>query len=195
VFLTANGQVKLGDFGVARDLRSLELTDAGLTVGTYAYMAPELVRGERNITGQLDLYALGCLMVEMLTGHPPYLGDNFAAIFEQHLHADPPQLRSLGIDCPEKLDALIQQLLAKSPEDRPFNARSVQGVLGELCQETLPAASEQDLPAVAARPIQQMLARRIRRAREPREVSWTALGILGVGVIAAIVAMVLFWPD
>ena len=60
IYVTKQGPLKLGDFGIARDVHSLELTDTGLTVGTYWYMSPELVRGEREITGKSDLYALGC---------------------------------------------------------------------------------------------------------------------------------------
>ena len=174
VFLTEDGQIKLGDFGIARDLHSADLTDAGLTVGTYAYMAPELVRGVRDISGQVDLYALGCVLFEMLTGRTPYEGDNFAALFEQHLHAKPPHVREEGVNCPEALDALIVQLLAKSPEDRPFNARSVEGALGELCQVALPASSTgqgPDRAAVAVRPIQLSLVERIRHSQPPREIS------------------------
>ena len=194
VFLTQEGQLKLGDFGIARDLRSVDLTDAGLTVGTYAYMAPELVRGRREITGQVDLYALGCLLFEMMTGRTPYVGDNFAAIFEQHLHAAPPHVRQHGINCPPKFDELIVQLLAKSPEDRPFNARAVQGVLGELCQDALPglpAGHGPDRAAAAVRPIQLSLVERIKHSRQPRQVSWKAFMVLSLSVLALIVAIVL----
>ena len=76
VFVTKSGELKLGDFGIARDTHMQDLTEAGLTVGTYSYMAPELVRGERAISGQVDLYALGCLLYELLVGNPPFQGDN-----------------------------------------------------------------------------------------------------------------------
>ncbi len=194
VFLTPDGQMKLGDFGIARDLRAADLTDAGLTVGTYAYMAPELVRGQRDISGQVDLYALGCLLFEMLTGRTPYLGDNFAQLFEQHLHAAPPRVRDFGVICPPQLEALIVQLLAKSPEDRPFNARSVQGALGEMCQDSLstpPEGEGPDRAALKVRPIQRTLTERIRRSQAPREVSWSAFALLSLAVLVLIVALAL----
>jgi serine/threonine protein kinase len=195
VFLTENGQLKLGDFGVARDLRETHLTDVGLTVGTYAYMAPELIRGQREITGQVDLYALGCLLYEMLTGRTPYVGDNFAQIFEQHLNSKPIPLADLGIDCPPAMEQLIQQLLAKSPDDRPFNARTVQGILGEMCErpdKTSDGADEHDRAAMDVHPIQLSLMHRIKNSQESRDVSWRTVAVLGIGIIAAIVVVIVY---
>ncbi|WP_413432085.1 serine/threonine protein kinase [Crateriforma spongiae] len=132
LFLTTDAVVKLGDFGIARDLHSADLTSSGLTVGTHAYMSPEQITGDALISGKTDLYALGCCVMEMLTGRKPFLGENFAQLFEQHLRAAPPRARDLVGDCPPELDEVINELLAKDPEDRPFNARSVQGVMLEI---------------------------------------------------------------
>ncbi|MCA9149147.1 MAG: serine/threonine protein kinase [Planctomycetales bacterium] len=195
VFFTVDGQTKLGDFGIARDLRANDLTDAGLTVGTYAYMAPELVRGSRDITGQVDLYALGCVLFEMLTGRTPYVGDNFAAIFDQHLTAEPPRVRAFGVECPVELEKLIVQLLAKNPDDRPFNARTIQGILGELIADMPREESDlrgRDRAASAVKPIQVRLRDRILSGQNARDISWKTLGLVGLGVLAAIVLMFLF---
>ena len=135
LFLAKSGKLKLGDFGIARDTKANDLTADRLTVGTYAYMSPEQICGERDITGKTDLYALGCLLYEMLTGHAPYLGDTFPQLFEQHLKADPPSVRDSVKDCPEALDQLIRALLAKDPEQRPFNARTVQGRLLQMLEQ------------------------------------------------------------
>lgn len=132
LFLTRDAQVKLGDFGIARDQHSADLTNQGLTVGTHAYMAPEQITGDANITGQVDLYALGCCLFEMLSGRKVFLGENFAQLFEQHLRSAPPRARSFVSDIPEELDEIIDRCLQKSPEERPFNARSVQGVMNEI---------------------------------------------------------------
>jgi serine/threonine protein kinase len=194
VFFTHDGQMKLGDFGIARDLRAHDLTDAGLTVGTYAYMAPELVRGQREITGQVDLYALGCVLFEMLTGRTPYVGDNFASIFDQHLTAQPPHAGDFGARCPDEIERLIVQLLAKSPEDRPFNARAVQGVLGELLTTEMsndPHSTANDRAAASVHPIRLRLRDRIRQARDTRDVSWRTLGVVSLGLLALIVVMFL----
>lgn len=195
VFVTETGHLKLGDFGIARDTHSADLTEAGLTVGTYSYMAPELVRGERAITGQVDLYALGCLMFELMTGKPPYQGDNFAQIFDQHLNSTPPSILDYGIECPPELDDLIQQLLAKDPLERPFNARSVQGFLSHLLdpdeQQAGTEATADDRRAHEVSPARQMLSARVSEQFVVRqEVTWTKL-IWCMIAIAAIVSVAL----
>jgi serine/threonine protein kinase len=131
LFFGADGRIILGDFGVARDLHDADISDHGVTVGTYAYMSPEQIRADYQITGQSDLYALGCVLYEMLAGRPPYSGANFAQLLDQHLNAKPKGLRAQGVDCPEWLEELVMQLLEKEPHRRPFNARSVQGRLRE----------------------------------------------------------------
>lgn len=195
VFITKTGELKLGDFGIARDTQAQDITEAGLTVGTYSYMAPELVRGEREITGQVDLYALGCLLFELLVGHPPYRGDNFAQIFDQHLKSEPPSVHAFGVDCPDALEELIRQLLAKTPQERPFNARAVQGILGGLLD---PAAgkvdsAEPDRRADEVSAAQQMLSERVATPFvSRRDVSWMQLAICLMGItIVILVAMLL----
>ncbi|MEM9367814.1 MAG: serine/threonine-protein kinase [Planctomycetota bacterium] len=132
LFLTRDAQVKLGDFGIARDLHDSDLTEQGLTVGTHAYMAPEQITGDRVLSGHVDLYALGCVLFEMLTKRKVFLGDNFAQLFEQHLKEEPPSVLDFIPDCPPELDEVIRQCLAKAPESRPFNARAVQGVMIQI---------------------------------------------------------------
>jgi serine/threonine protein kinase len=196
VYLKRDGNLKLGDFGIARDTLSVDLTDIGLTVGTYYYMSPELVRGAREISGKSDLYALGCVLFELLTGRPPYQGDNFAQIFEQHLHATPPDVRQL-CDCPKALQKLISELLAKSPDDRPFNARTVQGVLTELLDqqglEVEPAiASSADRSASSVKRAQLSLASRIQVVTSERVVAWWQLLLILAGIVLAVFAATLF---
>ncbi len=197
VYLSEEGQLKIGDFGIAKDLTETDITDAGMTVGTYLYMAPELIRGEKEITGQIDLYALGCLLFELLSGQPPYPGDNFAAIFEQHLHAPPPSLRQRGVSCPPELETLIVRLLAKDPNDRPFNAREVQGVLTELltARSLDPSLTVDDQAAASVVPVRATLAERLRLTRTTRDVPWWKVSALCIALTVAIGLMILFAAD
>jgi serine/threonine protein kinase len=135
LFFGADGRIILGDFGIARDTLDPDSTDAGKAVGTYAYMSPEQICADRMITGKSDLYSLGCVLYEMLTGKPPFSGENFAQIWDQHLHAAPRELREQEIECPEWLEQLVTQLLEKEPHKRPFNARAVQGLIRDRLEQ------------------------------------------------------------
>lgn len=132
LFLTRNAEVKLGDFGIARDLQSTDITSSGMTVGTHAYMAPEQITGDSNVSGKADLYSLGCCLFEMLVGRTPFQGEHFAQLFEQHLKTPAPPIKDLVPGCPPALDEIIAKLLLKNPDDRPFNARQVQAVMLQL---------------------------------------------------------------
>lgn len=200
LFLTRDGEVKLGDFGIARDLRNSDLTSSGMTVGTHAYMAPEQITGDASISGKADLYALGCCLYEMMTGKKVFNGENFAQLFEQHLRTPPPHVRDSIPDCPPELDQVIVDLLAKRSEERPFNARKVQAVMLQLDEtyhtHDLAADVTFDIPAdeVVSRG-RQILVEQIRgrvdvQPTEP--VSWTRLVVVGVlifvGVLVASMA-------
>jgi serine/threonine protein kinase len=153
LFFAADGRLLLGDFGIARDTRAADITDHGVTVGTFSYMSPEQIRADPNISGKADLYSLGCVLYEMLTGRPPFVGGSSVQVWEQHLHNEPRGIREQFIDCPEWLEELTLRLLAKDPAQRPFNARSVQGLLRErLIDEFGESATEltKNLPSVPA---------------------------------------------
>jgi serine/threonine protein kinase len=180
LFFDAKGTLVLGDFGIARDTHQADVTADGITVGTYAYMSPEQICADKEISGKADLYSLGCVMHEMLTGRPPFMGANFAQIWEQHLHKEPPPLRERGIDCPEWLENLIMQLLQKDPERRPFNARAVQGMIKEhLIDEFGPDLERltADLPPLEAESLEQ-------------KTSWVRV-LVGILLIAAMIALAL----
>ncbi|MEZ6144164.1 MAG: protein kinase [Planctomycetaceae bacterium] len=123
------GTLKLSDFGLASVLASRRITTAGKTAGTLLYMAPEQIRGG-DITPQTDLYALGCVLFELLTGKPPYVGETPAATMHMHCRADVPRITPLALDCPAALEQLVMQLLAKEPADRPTDALTVARQLG-----------------------------------------------------------------
>ncbi|MGI9470081.1 MAG: serine/threonine protein kinase [Rubripirellula sp.] len=197
LFLTRNGEVKLGDFGIARDLQSSDLTASGMTVGTHAYMAPEQITGDQSVSGKADLYSLGCCLFEMLSGRTPFQGDNFAQLFEQHLRSEPPHVREFVPSCPPELDEIIHRLLAKDPEDRPFNARQVQAAMLQLDESLVSDATTADAEAdaetdVAADRVAERSRELLRNAIESvtikpgAEISWGKLAAL-VAILAVII--------
>jgi serine/threonine-protein kinase len=126
ILLTTTGTVKVCDFGITRlaHQQQADLTAPYAAIGTSGYMAPEQASGAA-VDARTDLYALGCLMYAMLTGHPPFTGDNPLTLLWQHQHQPAPAVASLRTDTPADLDALIARLLAKNPSDRPATATEV----------------------------------------------------------------------
>jgi serine/threonine-protein kinase len=121
IFLTRSGTVKITDFGVAFAAGGGQLTTTGALIGTPDYLSPEQVRGERA-TAASDIYSLGCVAFQLLTGRPPFGGDNSIAIATARLDAPPPSARAQNPEVSEELDAVIRRSLAPSPEDRFANA-------------------------------------------------------------------------
>jgi serine/threonine-protein kinase len=141
LLMTPDRQLKLTDFGIARDTTATALTAAGKTVGTYAYMAPEQIRGKPPVDRRTDLYALGCVLFEMLTGETPFEGDNPGDVLVKHLQEEPLRVTSFAPDCPIWLEDLVFRLLEKDPENRPYDALAVQVALEEVRQKVAQQAS------------------------------------------------------
>jgi serine/threonine-protein kinase len=121
VLLTASGDAKVADFGIARAASSKTITETNLVLGTSAYMSPEQVRGDRAGPAS-DLYSLGVVLYEMLTGEQPYRADDPIATAMKHLDEPPRHPRDANPAVPEGLDALVAKLLSKRPEDRYASA-------------------------------------------------------------------------
>ena len=124
VLLTADGTAKIGDFGLAVAIDRSRLTQAGMMVGTVSYMPPEQAMGG-EVTARADLYSLGAMLYEMVTGRPPFLGDDSVAIIGQHINTPPVAPTWHNSSCPKPLEALILRLLAKDPAERPESASDV----------------------------------------------------------------------
>jgi serine/threonine-protein kinase len=123
VLVGERGAVKLIDFGLATTGLGEGLTATGAILGTPHYMAPEQVRG-KNIDARTDIYALGALAYHLVTGRPPFAGDNAIAIGFAHLSEPPTPPRQLRKDCPPTLDAAIVAALAKTADERPASAKA-----------------------------------------------------------------------
>lgn len=129
ILITNDGLVKLVDFGIARfigdgHLGDTRLTKPGMLIGTPAYMAPEQCLS-KPVDGRTDLYALGCLLYEMVTGSPPFTEGSPLTVALAHVHDTPVAPRSRNEAVPAELDLLIRDLLAKDPDLRPDDAATV----------------------------------------------------------------------
>ncbi|MGW4151793.1 serine/threonine-protein kinase [Micromonospora chersina] len=137
LIVTPAGTVKICDFGIARLPRLAgqnTLTGPATKLGTSSYMSPEQALGG-PVDPRTDLYGLGCTLYAMLTGAPPFAGDPLS-VLHQHVNEPPPPLRDRRPDVPVELDALVSELLAKDPADRPTDA----GVVRERLAALLPRA-------------------------------------------------------
>lgn len=134
LMLDRNGVLKLTDFGIAKDSDMSGLTSANSTVGTAAYMSPEQCRGERDLTPKSDLYALGIVFYELLTGRKPFTAENAMDMFIQHVSGTFERPARIVMDIPPWLDTLVCQLMEKKPEHRPADARTVSQALDEVKQ-------------------------------------------------------------
>lgn len=139
-FADACRRAVLLDFGLARrlDVNQPELTRSGVVVGTPEYMAPEQIRGDREIGVQADLYAAGVLLFELLTLRLPFVGE-IGAIEHGHLALRPPRPSDLA-PVPDALEALVLACLAKEPERRPPSAAWLRRALAEASAEPAPAS-------------------------------------------------------
>ncbi|MFE9635838.1 protein kinase [Streptomyces sp. NPDC006463] len=132
VMVTESGVVKVLDFGIAKRWEGqTALTAEGFVVGSFPYMTPERWRGT-GVDGRADLYALGCVLVELWTGRPAFTGQDPVELLTQHVTAEPPAPSKLRPGLPPGADRMVADLLAKDPADRPADAREVERRLAEL---------------------------------------------------------------
>ncbi len=151
VWIDDDGRARLGDFGLATT-EARSRVSGGTLVGTVAYLPPEQALGEAAGPGS-DLYSLGALLYEMLTGQPPFPGDDAVSIISQHLHADPVPPSRHNPEIPESLDRPVMALLAKRPEDRPANAtearEQIRAALEEKPDDAVEARKANPLESLA----------------------------------------------
>src|SRR5678809_915626 len=124
--------VKVFDFGIAQREGKTQLTQTGMMLGTAGYMAPEQARTSEQIDARADVFALGCVLFQCLTGVPPFDGDTTAAILAKILFGTAPRVSELWPEVPESLDSLVVQMLAPEPALRPNDGANLAAALATL---------------------------------------------------------------
>jgi len=152
ILISPSGQVKVADFGIAQAITGgadqSNLTQAGAVMGTATYFSPEQAQG-KPVDPRSDLYSLGCVLFEMLTCRPPFSGDTPVAIAYKHVQEPAPLPSSIGIAVPTALEAIVAQMLAKSPAQRYASAEDLRADLRNYL-EGLPVAAMHSAAALAA---------------------------------------------
>ena len=135
VMLTRSGQVKVMDFGIARAVSDTQatMTQTAQVIGTAQYLSPEQARGER-VDARSDLYSTGCLLYELLTGRPPFLGDSPVAIAYQHVRENPIPPSRVDPEVPQWADAIVLKAMAKDPRDRYQSAAEMRADMQRALQ-------------------------------------------------------------
>ncbi|MGF1465307.1 MAG: protein kinase [Sandaracinaceae bacterium] len=174
VFCCADGTIKLLDFGVARLKERSSLTLTGAIVGTPAYLSPEQINGRRGVDGRSDLWSLGVIGYEALSGRLPFRQDAPYAVLMSILLEEPTPLTQIAPKVPPELAELIMRCLQKAPADRPASARAVADALAAMRPERWEApaedvvisapASSVSLPVDEQRVVALVLAREVDRA-------------------------------
>ena len=146
IMITSAGLPKLMDFGLARALGGPNLTQRGVIVGTPAYLPPEQALGKRS-DARSDLYSLGCVLYEMVTGKPPFHGDDPVKVIFSHINDLPVMPRKLAPEIPSTLEQIILKLLAKDPDQRYQSASELLQVLRSVKEEVEARPAPMGVPA------------------------------------------------
>jgi serine/threonine protein kinase len=183
-----DGRVKVADFGIAKAATDRDLTQSGALLGTAKYLAPEQVAGQPQ-DRRSDVYGLGVVLYEMLSGRPPFTGDTDMAVAYQHAHAEPPKLRQLRPDVPRHLENVVLKAMAKAPDQRFATAADLRRALLEVPfdhdeddHDITTAMFVRDVPSFSS--------------PERRERSWVVPAVLAIVVVAVLGTVAyLFWQS
>lgn len=181
ILVTHDGQIKVTDFGIARAISASSFTQTGIVVGSVQYASPEQVKG--GIVGpQSDIYSLGCVLYEMLTGTIPFKGDTSISIALQHLQEKLTRVREIRPDIPVSVENIINKAMAKDLGERYPSAlamiKDIDFAQNRFSRET--AVADDDLPTQMWKPVD---------IEDVKPKSWTAVWLprvlIGLGTVIA----------
>jgi serine/threonine-protein kinase len=206
VMITQNGQVKVMDFGIARALASgaTTMTQTSAVIGTAQYLSPEQARGEA-VDARSDVYAAGCVLFELLVGHPPFVGDSPVSVAYQHVREDPRAPSELNPQVPPDVDAIVLKALAKNPMNRyqssqEMRADALRAVAGRPVLAT-PVMSQAETMAMqgqtqgqwqpqAATTMQRPIPQAAPPGAPEKRSTWVMASLAALGVLVVVVLTV-----
>jgi serine/threonine protein kinase len=203
VMITQNGQVKVMDFGIARALASgaTTMTQTSAVIGTAQYLSPEQARGEA-VDARSDVYAAGCVLFELLVGHPPFVGDSPVSVAYQHVREDPRAPSDVNHEVSRDVDAIVLKALAKNPVNRYQSAqemradalRAVSGrpvlatpVMSQAETMAMQGQTRQWQPQAATTMQRPVPGGMPPRGPEPRSSTWVMAALAALGVLVVVV--------
>jgi serine/threonine-protein kinase len=192
VMLTRTGDVKVMDFGIARALTAATstMTQTAAVVGTAQYLSPEQARGE-HVDQRSDIYSTGCLLYELVTGRPPFVGDSPVAVAYQHVREDAVPPSRLNPDVSPAVDAIVLKAMAKNQANRYQSAADmrtdVQRALAGRPVEATPVLADAPTTYVPAAAATTVMRRPTDNRKRQRTIAYTVLGlaVLGLFVLTA----------
>jgi beta-lactam-binding protein with PASTA domain/tRNA A-37 threonylcarbamoyl transferase component Bud32 len=196
IMLTPSGETKVMDFGIARATAGADtLTQTAAVLGTAAYLSPEQAQG-KPVDARSDIYAVGCVLFEMLTAHPPFEGESPVAIAYKHVRETPTPPSRFNRDVPKELDAIVLKCLAKNPDNRYQTTREMAEDLHRLARGQ-PVTATPVLPGdpteVVSRPMREtQIMRGVPPEEEEERRKVWPIALAAVLVLAALVALGFF---
>jgi len=194
--LFSAGHAIVADFGIARAVSEGQrsITAVGIPLGTPPYMSPEQAQGLDNIDHRSDLYALGCMLFEMVAGRPPFVGVSIGKVIQQHLQAPPPAVREFRPEVPATLDPILAKALVKNPAGRYQTAEEMLGALrlmaaAETLERSFPGSTRETPAAPVPAPTPAIPAASAAGGKERRLI--ILLGITAVLAVAGLVFVLL----
>jgi serine/threonine-protein kinase len=188
VMLTTTGAVKVMDFGIARAVAggTSTMTQTSAVIGTAQYLSPEQARGE-TVDARSDVYSTGCLLYELLIGHPPFTGDSPVAVAYQHVRENPIPPSQLSQDVTPDVDAIVLKAMAKNPANRYQSGAEMRSDLlraaaGRPVSATPVMSDDERTQLISAPPLQQQ-----HRRVEPEEQDRRRRGLIITGVVFAVI--------
>jgi serine/threonine-protein kinase len=181
IIITHDRIAKLTDFGLARGLDDLRVTNNGAPLGSPWYMSPEQVRNVTEVDPRTDIYSLGAVLYQMVTGAKPFEADNAFSVMRAHVESAPAPPSTLNPSVSRELDATILKALTKQPSERFQSATEFRQALGFPQSLPIPAATSAAVPTPSAEPTVQLPPRSQRSAR-PR---WFIPLVAAPGVLVA----------